>query len=108
MAIGTPLPPMVDRIGLAVDHMDQGRAQAQVVDISHVAADLVNVADVGSRVAPSRVLSTPSAVVKETRAGAIGAAVVAAHHQDRGEVVADVHRHGSAWRGRSWRDDRRS
>ena len=68
--------------------LDHGRAETQVVDIPHVAEDLVDVAEVGRR-ASSRVPSTLSAVVNETRTGAIGARR-RAHDQDGGEVVADV------------------
>ena len=59
------------------------------MDILHVAADLVDVADVGSRVA---VAGAEHAVGRGQRDQGRGdrGAVVAAHHQDGGQVVADV------------------
>ena len=89
VSVGRPLPPMVDRIRLAVDHMDHGRAEAQVVDILHIAADLVDVAEVGRR---GVVAGAEHAVGRGQRDQDWGdrGAVVAAHDQDGGQVVADV------------------
>ena len=62
------------RVGLAVDHVDDRGPEVQRAEYRpHGVGDLVDVADVGPRGVPSRVLRTsPSAVVKETATGATG------------------------------------
>ena len=69
--------------------MHHGRAEAQVADIPHVAADLVDVAGVGRRGVVAGAEHAVGGGQRDQRRGDRGA-VVAADDQDGGEVVADV------------------
>ncbi len=63
--------------------------KSRSLDILHVSADLIDVADVGSRVAAAGAEHAVGRGQRDQGRGDQGT-VVATHHQDGGEVIADV------------------
>ncbi len=89
VSVGAPLPPMIDRICLPVDHMDQGRAELQAADQAHGLANLIDVAEVACRCIVARTEHPLGRGQRDQRRGDRGA-IVPMHHQGGGEVVAKV------------------
>jgi hypothetical protein len=87
--VGAPLPPMIDRIRLAVDHVNQGCVEPQAVDVAHGLANLVDMAKVRCRCIVACAEHALGRGQRDQRRGDRGA-IVASHHQDGGKVVANV------------------
>ena len=80
---------MIDRIRLAVDHVNQGCVEPQAVDVAHGLADLIDMAKVRCR----RIVACAEHALgrgQRDQRGRDRGAIVASHHQDVGKVVANV------------------
>jgi hypothetical protein len=89
VAVGVPLPPVVDRIGLAIDHVDHGRGEVQVADILHGVQNLIDMTTIFRRNVVARAEHAVVGGQGDQHRGD-RRAVVAADRQNGGEVVANV------------------